>query len=238
MKNIEEVITKSSNEFPGRVADIIEREANKVLASKKRFSIGLSGGKTPKKIYTELSKRETIDWNRADVFWVDERCVPPTSEESNYALANKYLFSQIPYIPSIYRIKGENPDPANEAKDYEKIIRKILCSDGNCFPSIDILLLGIGVDGHVASLFPNTSVIDDENNLVSAVWVNEINKPRITMTFPMLNSAKVCIFMINGKEKVSIYNNLYSSDGFKTEYPVSRIMPKNGRIIWVLDDVS
>jgi 6-phosphogluconolactonase len=192
-------------------------------------AIALSGGSTPKRLYELLAKNEggPIGWKRVQVFFSDERNVPPENPESNFRMAKESLFAT-GLVPgkNIHRIRGEYA--ADEAaKSYEEEIKKVL---GNS--TFDLILLGLGPDGHTASLFPDSPALKEQERLVVANRVEKLNTDRITFTFPLLNRAKHVMFMVSGADKSNIVRAVLSGEG---EYPSQRVSPTNGELIWVLD---
>ncbi|HEX7774111.1 MAG TPA: 6-phosphogluconolactonase, partial [Pyrinomonadaceae bacterium] len=151
------------------------------LAQKDFFTVALSGGSTPKVLYQVLAEefREQVPWSNTHFFWSDERHVPPDHPDSNYRMAHEALLSRVPVPESnVHRVHGENPSAQKAADEYEKII----------VPRLDLILLGLGADGHTASIFPGSEVLHETKRLIAAPWVEKLNAYRITMTLPLLNN--------------------------------------------------
>lgn len=173
------------------------------------FRVALSGGHAPKRLYEMLAAKplvEAIDWQRTEIFFGDERCVAPESEQSNYKMARETLLARAP-IPAdkVHRIEGENPDPDAAARTYERALRVAFGIPPGEAPSFDLILLGIGPDGHTASLFPGMASLEETRRLVvSSPAGQEPLVPRVTLTLPVLNAAQHVLFLAPGAEKAQI----------------------------------
>jgi len=189
-------------------AKLIAEKIQTTLQKKNRFSLVLAGGKTPVALYQCLSQTH-IPWMNIDLFWSDERHVSPTHPDSNYLMAKKNLLSKISIPPeNIYRIKSELANAEAAANDYEKVIKKyFLNRASHSDTGFDLVLLGMGVEGHTASLFPETPICD---HWVCAPWVKKLNAHRITLTPDLLNRAADIIIMIEGKEKAKVVSEVLS----------------------------
>jgi 6-phosphogluconolactonase len=195
------------------------------LAQKDSFTVALSGGSTPKILYQVLAEefREQIPWSTTQFFWSDERHVPPDHPDSNYHMAHEALLSRVPVPESnVHRVRSENPSAQEVADEYEKII----------VPRLDLILLGLGTDGHTASIFPGSDVLHEMKRLVAAPWVEKLNTYRITMTLPLLNNGASILFLVSGAEKAQIVKEVL--EGPKI-YPAQFVQPTNGELIWMLD---
>ena len=195
------------------------------LAQKGRFTVALSGGSTPKALYQILAEefREQVPWPNVHFFWSDERHVPPDHPDSNYRMAHEALLSRVPVPESnVHRVHSENPSAQEAADEYEKVI----------VPRLDLILLGLGADGHTASIFPGSDVLHETKRLVAAPWVEKLNTYRITMTLPLLNNGASILFLVSGAEKAQIVKEVL--EGPK-KYPAQFVQPTNGELIWMLD---
>ena len=203
------------------------------------FSLALSGGSTPKVIFEFITSnfKNKINWSKVIIFWGDERCVSPESDESNFKMASESLLKYIP-IPdtNIFRIKGEE-DPDTEAKRYSEIVSKLIPSvNGN--PQFNLIMLGLGEDGHTASIFPNNIHLFDSNNLFEVSKHPVTKQKRITATGKIINNSKAVSFLATGKNKSGkVYQILEKKSKWKF-YPASLVDPKNGELIWLLDNLS
>ena len=231
-------IFKTSNElFAAAVADFAKLAADAVQR-RGRFCVALSGGSTPKGMYSLLAASSTpIPWERVYFFWGDERYVPPTDPESNYRMAYEAMLSRVPVPPqNIFRIPSEEKDPELAAQQYEQTLIKFFGLNSGEFPRFDLVLLGLGPDGHAASLFPDSTALKEASRLVVANWVEKFKTHRITMTLPVLNNAAVVEFLVSGKEKAGIVHQVLDDDG--NQYPSQMIRPRNGRLVWLLDQAA
>jgi len=200
-------------------------------------SVALSGGSTPRQLFSHLASnfRESIDWKRILIFWEDERCVPPDSDESNYRMAKESLLENVP-IPAenIFRIQGE-ADPAAEAKRYGEIIRKHVPSVNN-IPEFDFMMLGLGEDGHTASIFPGNLHLFS-SDLLCEVAMHPVSKQkRVTATGMLINSSYNIIFLVTGKSKAEMVSNVIEHKNGWEKLPASHVQPINGKLYWLLDE--
>lgn len=204
-----------------------------------RFSIALAGGSTPKRVYELLASEEfgaQVDWNTWHVFFGDERCVPPDDPESNYRMANETLLARVP-IPreNIHRIRGEGDAVAN-ARVYEDELRGYFV--GETWPAFDLVLLGMGDDGHTASLFPGTDALREQDAWVTANWVERLNQFRITLTVPAINHAERVAFVVTGGAKSARLREVLRDEGEPARLPAQLIKPASGRLAWLVDEAA
>lgn len=201
-----------------------------------RFTVALSGGSTPQLLFDSLVQHfiGAADWNRVHFYWSDERYVPPEHPDSNAGMALKHLLQPL-QIPdhNIHLVPTTFANPAQAAADYEATIRRELPKAA--IPGFDLILLGLGDDGHTASLFPDTAALNARQELVAANWVTKFAKWRITFTFPLLNSAKNIIFLVAGENKAAIIHEILIE---KKDYPAARICPINGQLLWFMDKAA
>ena len=228
----------TDDELNKAAAEFIIAIANKSIAARGRFTISLSGGQTPEKLYSLLAEpsfREQIDWSRTLIFWGDERCVSLDDEQNNAYRAKELLLDKndIP-ASNIYRIPVNLP-PEEASTEYEKEIFAFFNEE---VPRFDIILLGLGENGHTASLFPKTKVINEQAEGVRAVFVEEEKMFRVTMTAPLINRAHNILFLVTGEKKVQILAKvLYGSYQPKT-YPAQLIKPFDGDLFWFIDEAA
>ena len=209
-------------------------DAREAVAARGRFTIALAGGSTPKATYVLLSQppfRQAIDWTRIHVYFGDERCVPPSDGQSNYRMASDALLDHVP-IPreQIHRIHGED-DPVVAASTYANGLTR----DFGSVPRFDCILLGMGPDGHTASLFPGSDPFTDAAQLVRAVYADAFAMWRITLTPTVLNAARHILFAVTGAEKSEAIRVIRSGLATATSYPASAIVPTDGTLTWLLD---
>jgi len=216
----------NDNEIGDFVREIISENANN-----DSFNVALSGGKTPRSIYALLSqnKKPVIPWKGIKFFWGDERCVPPDQADSNYLMAKEVLFDIIhPDNNQVFRIRGEN-DPELEKERYKKIVIE------NTKGIFDLIFLGLGSDGHTASIFPDQMKLLNSDE-VCDVGIHPVSgQTRITLTGSVLNASRNILFLVTGSGKSKVVYEILHHKGDWKEYPASYIKPINGQIIWVLD---
>ncbi len=219
------------------VADHVTRLAQEAVAERGRFLLCLSGGNTPRPLYKQLALppwREQMPWRACHILWGDERLVPPDDRESNYRLAQVALLAQVP-IPAgnIYRMRGEL-EPEAAVADYTQQLAA-LTEPGQPWPRLDLALMGIGSDGHTASLFPGSS--EPSGVAVIATVANDPKRPaqRITLTSAMLNSSREVIFLVRGEEKAEPLATILQGDQDPLRWPAQRIRPESGRLVWYVD---
>jgi 6-phosphogluconolactonase len=202
----------------------------------RNFSWVLSGGTTPQYVFREIAStcRETIDWNRVYLFWGDERCVGPENIESNYNMAREYLLDRVPApLCNIFRIHGE-ADPSPEADRYSMQLRRHVAAHVG-IPRVDFLMLGVGEDGHTASIFPATIHLFNSDKLFEATEHPHTKQKRITATGGLINQAKTVVFVATGEAKSSnVARIIHRLPGWE-ELPAARVCPENGEVIWLLD---
>ena len=211
------------------------RLARQAAESRGRFSIALSGGSTPAGLYRLLATepfRGQMPWDAHHLFWGDERCVPPDDAGSNYRLAHDTLISQVPIPPhQVHRVQGEL-EPEAAARAYERTLLEYFCGPHTRF---DLVLLGLGSDGHTASLFPGSSVLEDGERLALAVEATYEDRPahRVTLGLGAINAAREVIFLVTDREKAGIVQAVL--EGPEGVLPAQRVRPQAGRIAWLLD---
>ncbi len=196
------------------------------------FTVALSGGSTPKALYAELKEcKDLLDWSKVLLFFSDERTVPPTDPESNYHMAIAAGFDSLP-IPkaNIFRMEGEK-DPKKGAKKYEKAIKKYVVNE-----SFDLVLLGMGDDGHTASLFPGTKALNETSKIVMENEVPQKNTARITFTYPLLRKAQNILFLATGEAKAEMVEKVLHDE--KDTFPSGRVVSDHSKVLWILDKGS
>ena len=217
------------------------RLANEAVGVRGRFTVALSGGSTPNGVYGLLADskadfRAHVPWDRLHVFWGDERHVPPDHPESNYHMAHEALLARVPVPPeNVHRIPAENPDATQAAEEYAKGLREFFRLEAGQFPRFDLILLGMGADGHTASLFPGTTAVFEETSLVVAPWIEKFKAFRITLTPPVLNHAACVIFLVSGEEKAETLRAVLQGPYQPERLPAQLLRPVNGRLLWLVD---
>ena len=237
-----EVLASAADLFHAAAEEFV-RAARAAIGAQGRFTVALSGGSTPKALYSLLATNYAgFAWNRIFLFFGDERHVPPTDPESNYRMVNESLLTKIA-IPAenVFRVPAENPDAAAAASEYEAQLRRFFelkseLKSGE-FPRFDLILLGLGPDGHTASLFPDSAALTEESRLVVANWVAKFNAHRITFTFPVLNRAAEVMFLASGADKADMVRQVL--EGKSTPpLPSQRVRPSDGKLLWMLDEAA
>jgi 6-phosphogluconolactonase len=219
-------------------AEEVVRAATDAVAQRGRFTIALSGGSTPQSLFHLLATnaRTSLPWDRMFFFWGDERHVPPADPDSNYRMAEETMLSKIPVAAgNVFRIAAENPDAAAAAEAYEQTLRKFFALEPGAFPRFDLILLGMGPDGHSASLFPETAGLKEQSRLVIANWVEKFKTHRLTFTLPVLNAAANVAFLVSGTDKAPALHAVLESDAPGEQYPAKLVRPTDGKLIWLID---
>jgi 6-phosphogluconolactonase len=203
------------------------------------FSLALSGGSTPKALYSMLSEqrfRSTIPWNAIHFFWSDERCVPPEYPESNFRMARHMLLSKVPVNQqNIHRMRGEDPNPANAALEYEKELRQFFGLSADQIPRFNLILLGLGEDGHTASLFPFSKALKVEDRLVTENYVETLRQHRLTFTAKLINAAACVIMLVSGRSKARALKDVIEGKYEPERLPAQLIQPVNGEFLYLAD---
>lgn len=215
------------------------RLANQAISSSGRFTVALAGGSTPSKLYELLASdafRTQVIWSNVELFWGDERCVPPDHPDSNYRMAHEALISKVPVPPDmVHRMPAERENPASTADEYERTIREEFELTEREFPRFDLILLGMGDDGHTASLFPGTAALHEKRRLVVAYYVEKLKTHRLTLTPPVLNRGRHIFFLVAGEGKAVTLKDVLQGEYQPDRYPSQIIRPESGRLIWLLD---
>lgn len=227
-------ILKTATELFDAAAAEFAAQAAQAVRTNGRFSVALSGGTTPKTLFSLLATKPNIPWKEICFFWGDERHVPPDHPDSNYRMAHEALLSKVPVRPeNIFRVHAEEKDAAAAALEYEQTLRDFFHLSPGEFPCFDLIFLGVGPDGHAASLFPGTAALHENQRLVVANWVPKFNTYRITFTYPVLNAAACVAFLASGADKSAIVHEVLENSA--ADLPSQRIRPSNGKLIWLLD---
>jgi 6-phosphogluconolactonase len=231
-----EVCLLNDPEAVGLQAASIFRDLSKIaVASKGRFSVAVSGGSTPLRLYEILGStlRKAIFWDRTEIFWADERCVPPDHGDSNYKGVHDALLSRIDIPPAnIHRIKGEMSSEEG-AREYEEELKRYFINSGSC--AFDLVILGLGEDGHTASLFPESAALAEKKRCAVNVYVERLRSWRITLTVPVLNNSSSILFLVTGLKKSGILKEVLGDRGNSRKYPAGLINPVAGEVTWLID---
>ncbi|MBQ9406744.1 MAG: 6-phosphogluconolactonase [Desulfovibrio sp.] len=221
-----------------RAAHILAAACEDAIAERGVFRIALSGGKSPLPLFRLLAGKDWVDrlpWDKINVFWVDERCVGPDHPDSNYGLARRELLNHVSTM-HFFRMRGD-ADPVEAANKYEQQIRSEFHIGPNELPRFDFILLGMGDDGHTGSIFAKSPALAERKRLVIDQYVPECKADRLTLTLPVINNARCCMFLVNGKEKHAVLSqalNLLS----EPELPAQMVRPTFGDLIWIVDEAA
>ena len=224
-------------------ADEFIRSARAAVAAHARFTVALSGGSTPKATFAllatdELRGANKLPWDKVHVFFGDERHVPPDHDDSNYRMATDALLAKVPIPPgNVHRVHAELA-AAVAAAEYESELRRVFNPRPGEFPRFDLIVLGMGPDGHTASLFPGTAALEEHRALVVANWVEKLKSHRITLTYPVLNAAAEVLFVAGGADKADMLRHVLLGDPSGHTYPAQFVRPQNGQLLWLMDEAA
>lgn len=235
--NGEMQVFRDANALARALADLFVSVGRMAMADRGSFHVALSGGNTPRAAYELLAQepwRDDLSWSDVFVYFGDERCVPPDDEQSNYLMARRAFLDSVG-IPraNVHRIAGEL-DPGHAANEYASLLRTVF---GNA-PHLDLVLLGLGLDGHTASLFPGTPPDTDDEALVRAVYAEPDIMWRVTMTPKVINLGRTVVFAVEGPDKAEILEAVYQGPVDPVKYPAQIVNPVSGRLIWLVDEMA
>jgi 6-phosphogluconolactonase len=239
-----EVVTfPDGNAIARRAAEEFLQAAIEAIAQRGTFTVALAGGSTPKTLYSLLVSdpafRDKLLWERIQFFFGDERHVPPDHDQSNYRMANESLFIKAPIRPSqITRIRAEYPDADKAALEYEQALRAYFKVKEGEYPRFDLVLLGMGDEGHTLSLFPGTKALHASNRVVVRNWVGKLYTDRITLTAPAANQANRVIFMVTRSDKAPALKAVLEGPYEPDQLPAQLIQPVNGKLLWLVDQAA
>jgi 6-phosphogluconolactonase len=228
-------IYNNTEELIDELVKWIINYATGILYTYNRFTIALSGGETPKRLYQLLASadyRKQLDWSKIHIFWGDERVVPFTDDNNNAKMAYENLLSKVDIPPENIHIMHTDISPVIAAEEYEKILHNYFDSSDNSF---DLVLLGMGKDGHTLSLFPGFEVPDDQNNWVNAVYLDDQKMHRITLMPSIVNRSSAVIFLVTGYEKAKALQQVLKGPFEPVNFPAQLISPINGELHWFVD---
>ena len=222
-----------------RSVELVVAEAQNAIKNKGTFYVAISGGHTPRRFFEllgEVPKAKSLPWDKIQLFWVDERCVPPDSQWSNYKLAADTFLAKVP-IPqeNVHRIPTEFDDFNAAAQCYEETIREVFGLDEAHGPEFDLIVLGMGVEGHTGSLFPDSYASLDTEDLVCVVYLLDDKLNRITLTHPVLCAASHLAVLVSGEEKAAILKEVFTSKPDDVRYPIHILWPILNKVTWLID---
>ncbi len=234
-------IAASAEELSRLAAEEFVRLAMDTIGKKPVFVVSLAGGSTPRTLYQLLADssepfREQLPWEKIHFFWGDERHVGPDNPASNYRLARETMLEHVSIpVENVHRIKSEMPNAAEAADVYERELRYFFKAEAGQLPRFDLILLGMGSDGHTASIFPGSEVISEKHRLVMAPWVEALDSYRITLTPLILNNAASLIFLVIGEDKAKTLRQVLHGAYHPEQFPAQVIKPRNGNLLWLVD---
>lgn len=218
-----------------RALSLVKEKIETAIASQGYFTIALAGGSTPKPLYEALSQ-ENLPWDKIQVFWSDERYVPSDHPDSNENMARQAWLNQVPIPPeNIHPMPTQGQDPQQDAQTYDNELREFFGGSSGDFPPFDMILLGMGDDGHTASLFPQTEALSVGDRRVTVG--NKDGQPRLTFTVPLINHARCVVFLVAGANKIDALTQVFNPDGDSQQYP-SRLIAPEGELWWLLDEAA
>ena len=233
-------IAQDQEEWATAAATAVHESGRQAIRDHGRFLLALSGGSTPERLYHRLANAQSVnrfDWSHTIFFFGDERCVPPDHPDSNFGLANRTLFRPLNIgADHIHRMRGELSDPDLAARDYERLLRATVGSATGDWPQLDLVLLGLGNDGHAASLFPGTAAVAESQRWVTVGHAPSGPPTRLTLTLGVINQATVILFLVTGAAKAGIVKTILEpSNDPHRRLPAALVKPEGGRLIWLLD---
>jgi 6-phosphogluconolactonase len=235
------ILVRPEHDWATAGAEILRQACDEALNQHGRMSLVLSGGSTPRRFYqalTEAPWNERFPWRQIVFLFGDERCVPPDHADSNYAMANAALFRPLSIgSKQIHRMRGEHPDIRAAAREYEKTIRSLTNCPAPAIPQFDLILLGLGEDGHTASLFPGTDALRNRTDLVTVGHAPSNTPSRLTLTLGVINQASMVLFLVTGSAKARVVREvLEPRTDAERELPAASVKPVQGRLVWLLDE--
>lgn len=229
----------SADKLSEAAAERFVKLASDAVRAKGSFTVALSGGSTPKGMHAKLAGEfaKAVAWQKIIFFWGDERHVPADDAQSNYRMAQETLLSKVPAVAgNVFRVHTENTDAASAAIAYEQTLSAAFALQERDLPRFDLILLGLGPDGHTASLFPRTAALREQTRLVVANWVEKLGTWRISFTFPVLNNAANIMFLVDGKDKASALTSVFDPKSPPEQFPAKMVQPRNGKVVWMIDE--
>jgi 6-phosphogluconolactonase len=235
-------ILKDGDALALRVADVFALAAQEASAARPRFAVALSGGETPRALYKLLARQQfqqKIPWRRTQLYWGDERCVPPDDPASNYGMARDTFIRHVPIAPeNVHRMRGEDL-PEEAAHEYDAELRRLAAQlrPRVEVPVFDLVLLGLGADGHTASLFPHSEALAVEDDFCVSTTAPD-GSPRLTVTAPVINAARRVWFLVSGASKAGMVAEVIEGLRVPTAVPAQGVSPVHGSLTWFLDEAA
>jgi len=231
------IVCRDLQELNRKAAEQFIALAGAASAQAERFAVALSGGSTPKALYElrgSAEYRDRVEWSRVHLFWGDERCVPLDHPESNFRMVQESLLNRVQIPPeNVHRMAGEK-EPEAAAEEYEKELRRFLNSTSDRPPRFDLVYLGLGEDGHTASLFPGSAAVSENRRWVTTAYVERLKAYRLTLTLSVINAAAQVTFLISGASKRAIVNQLLGAGLDSSNFPAAKVSPPDGKLAWLI----
>jgi 6-phosphogluconolactonase len=241
-KQREVYILKDNAAIARRAAEEFVKLAQSAVQQHGSFSVALSGGSTPKLLYsllaTDADLRAKVPWDKMQLFFGDERHVGPDDPQSNFKMAAESMFNKALKPEQIHRMKGEYPDAEKAAQEYEQDLRTHFHLQDKELPRFDLVLAGMGDEGHTLSLFPGTKALNPEGRAVVHNWVGKLDTDRITITAPTANNAAMILFMVAGKDKSPALKSVLEGPYEPEQLPAQLLQPTNGKLVWLVDEAA
>ena len=236
-------ILKDNPAIARRAAEEFVKMAQSAVSRKGSFTVALSGGSTPKLLYsllvTDAALRAKVPWDKMQLFFGDERHVGPDDPQSNFKMASETMITKAPLKPEqVHRMKGEYPDAEQAAKEYEQDLRTHFHLKNAELPRLDLVLAGMGDEGHTLSLFPGTKALHPQGRAVVRNWVGKLYTERVTLTAPAANNAEMILFMVAGKEKALALKAVLEGPYEPEQLPAQLLQPTNGKLLWLVDEAA
>jgi len=234
------VDAQDAGDIAQKTLDVFLKSAQEAISQKGSFKVAISGGKTPRHLYELLADSPLaaeLNWDNIHIFWVDERCVSPESEDSNYKLASDTFLEKLPVVSAnVHRIFGECRDYSSAVAKYEDVIREVFEIATGELPEFDLIILGMGPDGHIGSLLPNSYALFDTDDIASVVYQMDGGLDRITITHPVMYAAGKIVIMVSGSEKSDIVREVLLGKPDEVKYPVHTLWPILEKVLWIIDN--
>jgi 6-phosphogluconolactonase len=236
-------ILKDNAAIARRAAEIFVKMAQSAVTRNGSFTVALAGGSTPKLLYSLLATdpdlRANVPWDKMQLFFGDERHVGPDDPQSNFKMASESMITKAPLKPEqVHRMKGEYPDAERGAKEYEQDLRAHFHLKDAELPRLDLVLAGMGDEGHTLSLFPGTKALHAQGRVVVRNWVGKLYTDRITITAPVANNAEMILFMVAGNEKALALKGVLEGPYEPEQLPAQLLQPTNGKLLWLVDEAA
>lgn len=237
MKEPQVIVLDTAEAVAVRAAEEIAHMAGDAICTHGEFTFSLTGGSSPVRTYDLLATRfnHSIDWSEVQFFWGDERCVPPDDPASNFGMANRTMLSKLDLRPEqIHRMRGEDP-PREGANAYEEELKAFFKLSNGELPRFNLVLLGLGENVHIASLFPHNPALQEKNRLTVAVEVEAAQRNRLSLTAPVINNAAQVLFLVVSAQKAQAVKDALEGPRDPEQYPAQLVAPTDGSVLWLLD---